>query len=116
MFQAPNRAPFMQQGPGFGPGPFHNNMPNQFQQFPNAMAPSSTQPKGLQGLLGRLFSRNKGNAMQSVMQNPMQQMPMQVPAQFQAATQSTGGGLANTLGNVQQVLKVAQQATPLIRE
>ena len=113
MFQAPNRPPFMQQGPGFGPGPFPNNMSNQFQQFPNTMAPSSAQPRGLQGLLGRLFNKNTGNAMQSAMQSGMQPS-MQIPAQLKTATESTGG-LTHSLGNVQPVLKVAQQATPLIR-
>lgn len=111
MFQAPNQTPFMQQGPGFNPG-FGNHIPNPYQQMPNSFA-QPTQSRGLQGLIGRLFSnsRNAGNAMQ-----PMQ-FPGQAASQFasQAATQSTGG-FANTLGNVQQVLKVAQQATPLIRE
>ena len=113
MFQLPNQTPFMQQGPGFNPG-FGSNIPNPYQQIPASVA-QPAQSRGLQGLLGRIFSKNTANA-PSMMQ-PMQ-IPGQAASQFagQVATQQSTGGLANTLGNVQQVLKVAQQATPLIKE
>ncbi|WP_157801863.1 VrrA/YqfQ family protein [Gracilibacillus salitolerans] len=89
MFRPPNQPPMFSQ----------HNMPTQG-LFPRGPVPNQmTNPTGLQGLLQRF-------------------LPSQASNITQATNVATGGGsnLMGTLNNVQQVLKVAQQATPLIKE
>ncbi len=89
MFRPPNQPPFFSQQQ-MPPQSFLNGFP-QRSPLPSQM----TNPTGLQGMLQRIF-----------------------PSQAANVASSAGGGsnLMGTLNNVQQVLKVAQQATPLIKE
>ncbi|MGP4041270.1 VrrA/YqfQ family protein [Gracilibacillus sp. D59] len=93
MFRPPNQPPMFSQ----------HNIPNNIPTqgfFPRGPVPNQmTNPTGLQGLLQRF-------------------LPSQASNMTQATNVATGSGsnLMGTLNNVQQVLKVAQQATPLIKE
>ncbi|MDX8046182.1 VrrA/YqfQ family protein [Gracilibacillus sp. S3-1-1] len=91
MFGQPSRPPMLPpqtptQGNFFTQGPMPNQMPNQ---------------TGLRGIIQRFLPSQSATAPLS-----------------QASNAATTGGvnLTSTLNNVQQVLKVAQQATPLIKE
>lgn len=77
--------------------PFPNRVPLPPNQASN--------PTGIQALLQRFLPSKAANAANAA------QLP-----NMAASTASSGSGLTNTLSNVQQVLKVAQQATPLIKE
>ncbi|WP_175480318.1 VrrA/YqfQ family protein [Gracilibacillus ureilyticus] len=93
MFRPPNQPPMFQQQP-FQHGNFMQMMPQRGglpQQLP-------VNQKGIQGLLQRF-------------------LPGKAATTTAGFSGSTGGSnLMGTLNNVQQVLKVAQQATPLIKE
>ncbi len=89
MFRPPNQPPMFPQ----------QNIPTQG-LFPRGPVPNQmTNPTGLQGILQRF-------------------LPSQASNMTQATNMAAGSGsnLMGTLNNVQQVLKVAQQATPLIKE
>lgn len=73
-----------------------------FQQWggmPAAYQPTTVAPRGgLQGIIQKLLPSQVGS---------------QLPT---AAATASGGGLTNTLSNIQQVLKMAQSVTPIVQQ
>ncbi|UOQ85825.1 YqfQ family protein [Gracilibacillus salinarum] len=102
MFRPPNQPPQfpMQQMPPGGGGYF----PGFQSRGPMPPMPNQVNnPSGLQGLLQRFLPSQASSA-------------SQISNLASNAGAGSGSNLMGTLNNVQQVLKVAQQATPLIKE
>ncbi|UOQ47631.1 YqfQ family protein [Gracilibacillus caseinilyticus] len=104
MFRPPNQPPQfpMQQMPPGGGGGYFPGFQSRGPMPPMANQAANSQ-SGLQGLLQRFLPSQASSA-------------SQVSNLASSAGAGGGSNLMGTLNNVQQVLKVAQQATPLIKE